>query len=80
MLRMFRCIIDNEFSFPGPGLRSISPASKSKRHNTVLYKYPSIFQFRLSVGSPWPFHSRLDHKTTPPDTQIQYTCNINRNR
>ena len=35
MLRMFRCIIENEFSFPGPGFRSISPASKSKRHNTT---------------------------------------------
>ena len=35
MLRMFRCVIENEFSFPGPGFRSISPASKSKRHNTI---------------------------------------------
>ena len=35
MLRMFRCITDNEFSFPDPGLRSISPASKGKRHNTI---------------------------------------------
>ena len=52
MLRLFRCIIDNEFSFPGPGLlRSISPASKSKRHNTIL-KAKSNFTLFIYI----PFH------------------------